>query len=1127
MKRVLFSVLIICGCQLVRAASVPTYDGFAYDANFDLGTQTDTNTDITRFSWTHTGTTVGSGLLLIASDNLSYPGLQTSVGNCIETFFAGSQGLRYQSRNVNIISSTQNGVYYSALIKITSLGALSGNAYILALNNTSATNQTTFPTTLPARTYLRPSATAQKYNIGVLCSYPGTVTPTYATNDFAVGDTVFVVVGYNNAPLSVNMWINPDPNTLAAASPPPATLTNTTGGTTAINIQSLLVVNQTANTPQYELDELRIGTNWAQVTAGGPPGFTNPLPATVSANYSGTVTLNPGTAGPGTITYQWTKGGNPLSNGAGFSGTTSPTLTITNANGPESGSYALVATSSYGSSTCSTAVLTVTDPYITSQPSNKSVPPGSSAIFSVSAVGTPSLSYRWQKNGSDVSGPNIFGATTASLTVTGASDNDVASYTVNVKNGLGSITTSSPGVLTVLDPAITSNPTNVTVNYGSNAVFHVTASGTAPFTYQWQNSSGNLSDGAKYPGFNSPNLTVVNCAATDADSFTVLVGNSIGGFTTSSPAVLTVNDPFLISQPVSQTVVSGTSPSFSVNASGSGTLQYQWSRITNGVSFNLSDGGTISGSTTSSLSFSGTTTNDSGTYFVTVTGVQPLVTTQATLTVIAPPGIVSGLQSRVVSPGDRVVFAAGLSGSPPTSYVWTKNNNPLAGQSGSSLSVSNISSADLGTYSLVVSNFAGTATSSATLGLSAPGVKLFQGNLVVLRVGDGAQTLALSGNSSYLDQFNTAGSYLNTVSIPDSGSSPFLLPGGGSTFTDCQMTRSSDGTLLSIAGYATNFSYGGSLQASAGSLVSRAICTLDSFGTSRLAKTTKNFSSGAIFRSAATDGAGNFWGTSGTGGHYYFGNGTNPATVISIAVTNSDGLWTNVDNIRVGNIFNGDLYFSTGQGSNLLQGIWKYDGTPVTRTDPYPIILCRGGTGTPSPLGFSVSPNGQTVYVADDRSNGSGGIQRYDYYSSTNGFGLTYTLGTGVANIGARGIAVDWSGAQPVIYATTAENTYNRLISIVDSGASATASTLATSGFNELFHSVQFAPVEPGLTAIISANNLQLSWPDPDSSFTLEYNTDLAAGSWNPVGITPTSNGGTNSVTLPLDSNAKFFRLRK
>ena len=48
-------------------------------------------------------------------------------------------------------------------------------------------------------------------------------------------------------------------------------------------------------------------------------------------------------------------------------------------------------------------------------------------------------------------------------------------------------------------------------------------------------------------------------------------------------------------------------------------------------------------------------------------------------------------------------------------------------------------------------------------------------NLVVARVGDGAQTLSgATGNTLYLDQYTPAGSYVNSIQVPDEGTGSSL-----------------------------------------------------------------------------------------------------------------------------------------------------------------------------------------------------------------------------------------------------------------------------------------------------------------------------------------------------------------
>src|SRR5882724_11785615 len=83
------------------------------------------------------------------------------------------------------------------------------------------------------------------------------------------------------------------------------------------------------------------------------------------------------------------------------------------------------------------------------------------------------------------------------------------------------------------------------------------------------------------------------------------------------------------------------------------------------------------------------------------------------------------------------------------------------------------------------------------------------GNLVVLRLGDGAQTLGNTGNTIFLDQFTTSGSVVNSMQIPDT------LPNGlfvtGNATSEGQLSRSADGRYLSFGGYNTNRPTAGSV----------------------------------------------------------------------------------------------------------------------------------------------------------------------------------------------------------------------------------------------------------------------------------------------------------------------------
>lgn len=105
-----------------------------------------------------------------------------------------------------------------------------------------------------------------------------------------------------------------------------------------------------------------------------------------------------------------------------------------------------------------------------------------------------------------------------------------------------------------------------------------------------------------------------------------------------------------------------------------------------------------------------------------------------------------------------------------------------------------------------------------------------------------------------------------------------------------------------------------------------------------------------------------------------------------------------------------------------------------------------------------------TAYVADDRGTASGGgVQKWIFNGTT--WSLTYTLNSGLT-AGARGVTVDASGANPVVYATTADG--SKLVKVIDAGAGSAFTTLATAGTNKIFRGVAFAPASPVATPTVS-----------------------------------------------------------
>ena len=172
-------------------------------------------------------------------------------------------------------------------------------------------------------------------------------------------------------------------------------------------------------------------------------------------------------------------------------------------------------------------------------------------------------------------------------------------------------------------PAITNEPVDETVTAGQTATFSVAASGTDPLSYQWYFNTNTLLSGAA-----SSSLEIADAQSSDAGGYSVVVTNAYGSVT-SAVAMLTVAGaaPVILTQPANQTIMVGQDSTFTVSASGSAPLAYQWYYNTNTP---------LPAGTNSSLLVANAQTNDAGAYLVIVSNsLGSATSTVATLTVSA------------------------------------------------------------------------------------------------------------------------------------------------------------------------------------------------------------------------------------------------------------------------------------------------------------------------------------------------------------------------------------------------------------------------------------------------------------------------------------------------------------
>jgi sugar lactone lactonase YvrE len=375
-----------------------------------------------------------------------------------------------------------------------------------------------------------------------------------------------------------------------------------------------------------------------------------------------------------------------------------------------------------------------TPPAVTSPPLSQQVAVGGTASFTVTATGTPPLSYQWLRNGAALSdGGRISGSATAQLSVANVQTGDAAQYEVIVLNNAGSVR-SPAAQLTVggaQGPTITQPPQPQSVAQGANAIFAVGAAGTPPLSYQWLRNGVALSDGGRISGSTTAQLVVANAQPEDAGPYEVIVSNTAASVRSQavSLTVLGSQSPAITQPPQPQNVVQGANAVFAVGAEGTPPLGYQWSRD----DVALSESPRFVGVHSPTLTIVGAQASDQGLYTVTVANALGSVTSEGVLLTVypAPPVITQPPQSQTVSLGDPVSFEVVATATEPVGYQWFREGTLLAdggrfsGTRTSRLQIAAVEAEDAGDYRVSVEDAGGSVISTAgRLTIRPPGAPL-------------------------------------------------------------------------------------------------------------------------------------------------------------------------------------------------------------------------------------------------------------------------------------------------------------------------------------------------------------------------------------------------------------------
>lgn len=391
------------------------------------------------------------------------------------------------------------------------------------------------------------------------------------------------------------------------------------------------------------------------------------------------------------------------------------------------------------------------------------------------ALGTPTdqYYYTWLKDGTPVAAAST---TYADLALTGVATTDGANYTLRIEDGNNSnsvcyleddidVNVYVVPDITVVDPAAVCTPStvNITTTWtdnntsGGTVTYHT---GPVPTGGNVASSPTTISNSGTYYVYidnngctdiepidvtvnTTPDLTITDPASACSPSTVDITGTWVDNNSTTptityhsatpaapgnaitnqaaipssgtyyiladnatctdeAPVIVTIDPATAITtNPSNSTVCDGDNASFTVLASGSGTLSYQWYL-----------GATPVGTDNATLSLTGVSSADAGNYTVEVTGSCGSITSSvATLTVNPPTTITVHPTDVGVCAGSNASFSVTAAGTGVLSYQWYRDVTPV-GTNNATLSLTGVSAGDAGDYTVEVTGGCGSITSN-------------------------------------------------------------------------------------------------------------------------------------------------------------------------------------------------------------------------------------------------------------------------------------------------------------------------------------------------------------------------------------------------------------------------------
>jgi DNA/RNA endonuclease G (NUC1) len=651
------------------------------------------------------------------------------------------------------------------------------------------------------------SATSNSAQL-IVTGLPPSITTSPASETVSAGSTITFSVGVMGSPTLTYQWRK---NTAPIAGATASTLTLT-------NVQS----SDVANYDVVVTNSVSSATSGAATLTVTPaaPTITS-QPSSKAVNTGTNAGLSVGAVGTAPLTYQWRKGGAPISDGGNVTGTTSATLLFSGATPANAGDYDVVVTNGLGFATSTIATLTVN-------------PPPPSTILWNFTTADPTSGLTAEITGGTVTQGNNLGttalitSTSASGSYTGASGGNNAGAAARVgalnKAASGSAyfeftltasagkrllasgisfgmrsTSTGPqafGVFTSLDSFGTAIATGTVPNDGNWHLYTPTfASVTGPtggsitFRIYGFNGTGTPTSGTANWRMDDLKLTITTVFPPPVPPVVTAVSpaNGATAVSISSPITVTFNE-----------AVSFTGSWFTINSALNGPV----AATVNGgpTTFTLTPPSFFANNDTITVTILGAQVVDQATGTIPGTGNTTVSFTTEAFVPPTPPTVTTQPVSQTINVGSSATFTVAASGTAPFTYHWRKNGTAISGNGSAftaSLTISGATTADTGSYDCVVANVAGSDvshTATLTVNVVPPSITTPPAGQALGVGGTATFNVGVGGTAPFTYQWRKDGS-------PISGATNASLTITGATYAS---SGAYDVIVTNSAGFATS-----------------------------------------------------------------------------------------------------------------------------------------------------------------------------------------------------------------------------------------------------------------------------------------------------------------------------------